>query len=355
MENAERVFLTGASGFVASHILSELIEAGYLVTASVRTPAKGREILNLHPAWEPNITFVYIPDIAAEGAYKDVFESNVDKFDYIVHTASPVTFSPSDIQRDILDPAVQGTIGLLHQTKKSEGSRLKRFVLLGSAVAVLNSFEDESVAGKAYTEADWNPVTAAQAIEANDAVLGYNASKKLAEKAAWDFMEEHKPGFELTVINPDIIIGPMLQPVKSPKAVNETNMFAIYNFLNGKYTQIDGLKFPFYHFVDVRDVARAHVLALTNPAAANKRILLISGEITPQLVVNIIRKNFPELRNRAYEGEPDQIYPKGVKPTGWDTSRSYEIFGSSWGYIGLEKSIVDTVNSILQLEKGWKM
>ncbi len=92
-------------------------------------------------------------------------------------------------------------------------------------------------------------VTAVQAIESGNPVLGYNASKKLAEEAAWRFMEENTPGFDLAVINPNIIIGPMLHPVSGPKSVNETNTFAVYNFMNGVYKQMSGLTFPFYHFV----------------------------------------------------------------------------------------------------------
>lgn len=62
-------------------------------------------------------------------------------------------------------------------------------------------------------------------------------------------MKEEKPTFDMAVINPDVIIGPMLQQVSSPKSVNETNMFAVYNFLNGTYTNMDDVKFPFYDFV----------------------------------------------------------------------------------------------------------
>lgn len=220
-------------------------------------------------------------------------------------------------------------------------------------------------------------MTAAYAIENNDAVAAYNASKKLAEQAAWQFVESAKPIFDLTVINPDIIIGPMIQPVPKPQSVNETNDFAVYSFFNGKYKQIEGLTFPFYHFVrhftlhisysvlaityfakiiyqvDVRDVALAHILALTSPAASNKRIILVSGLITPQLVINTIRENFPELTSRVMEGEPSQIFPKGVHPTGWNTTRSFEVFGPDWGYVGLEKSLIDTIHSILVLEKQW--
>jgi nucleoside-diphosphate-sugar epimerase len=94
-------------------------------------------------------------------------------------------------------------------------------------------------------------VTADSAIKSKSPVLGYNASKKLAEKAAWKFLEDNKPAFDLTVINPDIIIGPMLQPVHGPKNVNETNEFAVYNLFNGTYKQIEGLTFPFYHFVSL--------------------------------------------------------------------------------------------------------
>lgn len=143
---------------------------------------------------------------------------------------------------------------------------MKRFVLLGSAVAVLDSSQNTSCAGKPYTEEDWNPVgrtewramrtcvltsakvTAASAIESKSAVLGYNASKKLAERAAWDFLAGKRPAFDLTVINPDIINGPMLQPIKGPENVNKRNSFAVYDFLNGKYKQIEGLYFPFYYF-----------------------------------------------------------------------------------------------------------
>ena len=95
-------------------------------------------------------------------------------------------------------------------------------------------------------------VTAASAIESKSPVLGYNAAKKLGEQAAWQFLEDNKPAFDLTVINPDIIIGPMLQPVHGPKKVNATNDFAVYSFLNGTYKQIEGLTFPFYHFVRLR-------------------------------------------------------------------------------------------------------
>lgn len=105
--------------------------------------------------------------------------------------------------------------------------------------------------------------------------------------------------------------------------------------------------------VDVRDVAHAHVLALTTPGASGKRILLVSGLITPQLVVNTIRKHFPEARDRLSEGNPEQILPKGVDPTEWNVSRSHEIFGKAWSCRGLEETVTDAVGDILAQEKVW--
>jgi hypothetical protein len=94
-------------------------------------------------------------------------------------------------------------------------------------------------------------------------------------------------------------------------------------------------------------------LAFSKPAASDKRIILVSNFIAPQLVINIIYEHFPELRSRLLKGEPDQILPKGVASTGWDTSRSFEVFGPGWSHINLEKSVIDTVHSILELEKNW--
>ena len=107
--------------------------------------------------------------------------------------------------------------------------------------------------------------------------------------------------------------------------------------------------------MDVRDVALAHALSLEIPKAAKQRIILFSGLITPQFVTNFIRKKFPQLKDRIKEGNPSQILPKGVHHTGWDTCKSFEVFGESWGYRKLEESLVDTVACILEPEKKWRI
>ncbi|KAI9641702.1 hypothetical protein NHQ30_009558 [Ciborinia camelliae] len=355
------VFLTGASGFVASHILSLLIESGYKPTASVRSPSKANQILELHPEWKGKVEFVFVPEITTPGAFDHVFKDQAKEggFDYVIHTASPVTFSAKDVKKDLIDPAVHGTTEVLKATHELGGKQVKRFVLLGSAVSILDSFEDiRTPEGKPYTEDDWNPATEKDAVSSQSPLLGYNVGKKTAELAAWSFVKESKPSFEFVVINPDVIIGPMLQPVPGPKNVNETNEFACYSFINGNHKSIDYAMFVFWDFVDVRDVALMHIIALTSPLMVNKRNIVSSGPLSPQLVVNSIRKNFPELEGRLPQGGDEKlVFPKGLHPTPLNNARSLEIFrqakGPNWKYRTLDESIQGTVESLLELEQKW--
>jgi nucleoside-diphosphate-sugar epimerase len=322
------------------------------VTATVRSQAKADDIIKTHPSWKDKITFAIVADFTSQQPFNEIFEKTTVPFTYVIHTASPLKFNVSDIQKEMIEPAVKGTTEILKSAYKHGGTSLRRFVLLGSAVSVLNSFEDITREGRPYNENDWNPVTAQQAIDRKDTVLGYNVSKTQSEKTAWEFMKTNRPNFDLTVINPDIITGPMIHPISGPGSINETNHFAIASFIDGTHKSVEDVRFPFYHFVDVRDVAQSHVDALTNPAAGGRRILLISGLITPQLVVNIIRQNFPSLRDRVPEGKPSQILPDGVHPTGWDMRVSLDVLSKGredghWKYIQLEQSVTDAVQSMI--------
>lgn len=79
----------------------------------------------------------------------------------------------------------------------------------------------------------------------------------------------------------------------------------------------------------------------------------MAGLITPQLVINAIRKNFPQLHDRVIEGYPDKTLPDGVDPRGWVNKKSFDIFGQGWAYRRLEESVIDTVHGLLALEKEW--
>jgi nucleoside-diphosphate-sugar epimerase len=101
------VLLTGANGFVASHIVAGLIALEYHIVGTVRSEKKAQNVIALHPDWNQHITWAYISDIGLPSAFDEVFK-NMGPFDYVIHNASPVDFTVSDFQKDMIDPAVQG-------------------------------------------------------------------------------------------------------------------------------------------------------------------------------------------------------------------------------------------------------
>lgn len=153
-----------------------LSQRKYNVTATVRSPAKAEDIIRAHPDWEGKIEFAIIADFTTPKPFDVLFQNTKIPFDYVIHTASPVSFTVTDIQKDMIEPAELGydfssqlksrtftdhfrTLEIMRSAKRYGGPQLKRFVLLSSAVTVLNSFEDMTKEGKPYTEKDWNPVS----------------------------------------------------------------------------------------------------------------------------------------------------------------------------------------------------
>jgi nucleoside-diphosphate-sugar epimerase len=98
--------ITGANSFVAAHIIEKLIHSGHTVTGVVRRTSSGKEILALHPEWEPHFDFVVIKDYSAAGAWDEVFRQS--ELDHVVHVAAPMAVGTVDYDRDVLSVSVQG-------------------------------------------------------------------------------------------------------------------------------------------------------------------------------------------------------------------------------------------------------
>lgn len=245
--------------------------------------------------------------------------------------------------KDFLEPAITGTTSILQAIKKSAPS-VKRVVITSSFAAVNHGsnanppFLDESC---------WNPVTWDEA--ASDPKAAYRGSKTLSEKAAWDFMEKEKPGFDLVTINPSLVFGPAA-PHLSPGelgALNTSNV-RILDMIQGKMK--DKLNpTGFYTYVDVRDVALAHIKALDAPDASGKRFLLMAGYHSNKEIAQIIANLGPEYKEKlpsnldAIESDipgPEERY-------GFSNKRSIDILGIS--YTSLATSVKDTVESLLRL------
>ena len=252
------VLVTGASGFIGSHIVQQLLEGGYRVRGTVRDPVKTRaegHLTGLSGADERLELFA--ADLLTQGAFDDA----VRDCKYAIHTASPYAIDVADPQRDLVDPAVRGTISVLESCRKIDSMRR---VVLTSSVAAITDHAD----GHLNTESDWNT---GSSLTRNP----YYYSKTLAEQAAWQFVEAGKPRFDLVVINPFFVIGPSLVP-----AIN-TSHTSLIGLTNGHIPAVIALEWA---LVDVRDVARAHILAMENPVAAGRYIVAAESRTVRQVV-----------------------------------------------------------------------
>jgi dihydroflavonol-4-reductase len=240
---AERVLVSGAAGFVGAHIVEQLLAAGYRVRATVRDPGKASHLTALAGAAER------LELVRADLLEPQAFHPHVAGVDYVVHTASPYVLNARDPQRQLVDPAVRGTLTMLEAA--ATNSSIRRVVLTSSMAAVTDEPD-----GRVLTEMDWND-------RASLTRNPYYFSKAEAERAAWSFAREQHPSWRLVAVNPFLIIGPA-----HTRALNASNQVVADTF-RGRYPGVLDLN---WGFVDVRDVAAAHVRALTADAAEGRYI-----------------------------------------------------------------------------------
>lgn len=243
MKTKKPVCVTGASGFIASHIVKQLLEQGYRVRGTVRKSSQNYPFLLALPGAAEQLELVEA-DLLAAGSY----DKAVEGCDYVMHTASPYKNKVKNPQTDLVDPAVNGTETLLESCLKSDC--VKRVILTSSIAAIT----DEPDSTKIFTEKEWNTMSS---LDRNP----YHYSKTVAELAAWDFIMKKRPAFDLVAINPFMVIGPSLGP-----SLNTTNEM-IRDIMIGVYPGIMDIN---WGFIDVRDVARAHILAMETDTASGR-------------------------------------------------------------------------------------
>ncbi|KAL5396883.1 hypothetical protein PMIN06_003876 [Paraphaeosphaeria minitans] len=336
-----RVLLTGGSGFIAAHTLDVLLKRGHSVVTTVRTQEKADKIKadNKSAVDSGQLSFAIVPDIAQEGAFDKAVVSDTAPFEAVLHTASPFHFNITDVQKDLLDPAVIGTIGILKSIKKSAPT-VKRVVITSSFAAIVDPGQG-NWPGHVYSEEDWNPITHEEALESPQA--GYRASKTFAEKAAWEFLEKEKPNFTIATINPPLVFGPIVHSLDSLDSLNTSNQ-RILAAAQGKWK--DEIAASGVHlWVDVRDVAEAHVAAAEKQDAANKRFFTLAGHFSNKEIGQIIKKHFPQFKDLPAESTPGGDYPEGgIKNYfSFNNERSVQVLGLK--YRTFEESIVDTIKS----------
>ncbi|KAJ6095193.1 methylglyoxal reductase (NADPH-dependent) gre2 [Penicillium canescens] len=345
-----RVLLTGGNGFLASHILDLLLARGQSVVATVRSHEKGEQLRERHPYASTNqLGVIIVPDFISAGAFDECFKSDAP-FDVVMHTASPFRYSITDIQRELLDPAIIGTIALLEAVRKNAPS-IKKVIVTSSFASIINSYKGNSWVDHIYSEEDWNPITLSDAHL--NPLNGYRASKTFAERACWEFVEKENPPFSLVTLCPTLMFGPVIHPLRNLDELNTSNQ-RIRNFMVGEYkAEIPDTGTSFFLWVDVRDAALAHIRAMEALGAVNQRFLLTAGYFSNKEICEVIRGSFPEYRPQL----PEQNTGGGGYPNkglyGFDNSQATKKLGLT--YRTLSTSITDTVMSLQKLQNGEKI
>ncbi|KAJ5320130.1 hypothetical protein PENANT_c025G01057 [Penicillium antarcticum] len=328
-----KVLLTGGSGFIAAHIVDILLQHGFDTVVTVRSEEKGKQILKAHPdASTEKLSYVIVQDVAKDGAFDEAVKSS-PPFDYVLHTASPFHFNVQDPVKDFLDPAIKGTTGIL-KAIKAHAPSVKRVVITSSFAAIVNPDKHPKV----YSEKEWNPVTWEEGLDHSKV---YRASKTFAEKAAWDFVEQEKPNFDIATINPPLVFGPVVHYLNSLEAINTSNQ-RMRNLIRGDMKEKLAPSGTFL-WVDVRDVALAHVRAIEVPEAGGERFFVTAGFFSNKDIADVVRETHPELESKLPPKDSPSDLPKDIYE--YDNSKSQNVLGIK--YVPLKKTVVDTVDSLL--------
>lgn len=310
------ILLTGITGFIAKRIAVDLLNAGYYVRGSMRSTKRVQEV---NAAIAPHLdkaesltklSFCEL-DLTKDKGWSDA----VRGVDAVIHTASPFPAAQPKDENELIRPAVDGTLAAL---RAAQAAGVTRVVLTSSMVAVMHKDVSEKL-----TPDDWSTI-------GHPTMSTYAKSKTLAEKAAWDFVQAH-PEMQLTTINPGLVLG-------TPTDKNfGTSLSLIADMLAGKYPMIPNFGLP---IVDIADVAKAHVNALTAPDSSGKRFLLADDYIMAPDMVAVMTSEYPnrKLPKRTapkfvvrilalFDGQMKTVLPTIGKTMQIDNSATTDILG----------------------------
>lgn len=277
----QTVLVTGATGFIASHLILQLLEKGYRVRGTARSAEKAQALNSVLSEYSGKPVNIEI--IAADLSADDGWDEAVRGADFVQHVASPFPPEAPKSADELIVPARDGALRVLRAAK---AAGVKRVVMTSSMAAIAYGWGEARP--DPLTEVHWsNPDN----LEDNTA---YTRSKTIAERAAWDFVNGEGAGLELAVINPVAVLGPAMSKDVS------SSLQMISQPLEGKLPAYPKLSFG---IIDVRDVARAHVEAMTNPRAVGERFICGDDVLWMEEMGAVLRKALP-----------DRKLPKGTLP-----------------------------------------
>lgn len=285
-----KVLVTGATGFIAGHVILQLLEAGHEVRGTARSASSAAKLnatLSKY-AGKP----VAIELVAANLERDDGWAEAVAGMDFVQHVASPFPSGVPKNPDELIRPATDGALRVL---KASRAAGVKRVVMTSSMAAIAYGWGENRP--PVLTEEHWsNPDN----LKDNTA---YTRSKTIAERAAWVYINGEGKGLELAVINPAAVLGPVMSGDLS------ASLELLTMPLSGKLPAVPRIGFG---IVDVRDVATAQVAAMTVPGAAGERFLVSQPFMWFSDVADVLREAFPAYARKLPKGTMPDVMLKIV-------------------------------------------
>ncbi len=333
-----RLLVTGASGFIGTHCIIDLLNHGYHVKGTIRDGDRASQLFTILKEHTPHTD--HLEFTQAELTNPDCWEDAMQGCSGVIHTASPVPVVQPKDPDEVIGPARQGALNVLTAARNLN---ITRVVLTSSVAAVWAGSKDGS---RLYSESDWTDTDAPN-------LSPYIRSKTLAEQAAWELVKE-QGGPELTVINPSIVLGPALE-----KDYGSSLEF-IYRFLKGQFPLVPKLGFE---VVDVRDVAVLHRLAFESSESSGRRFLCSSGFRWLKEIANHLRDKFPDYRKKMstkdmpnfllkvlsfFDGSVTQFLPDIELKKEMDIGPARDLLG--WAPRSPEEAIESGARSLIDLD-----
>ena len=332
----ETVLVTGGTGFIGLHCLQQLLDKGYKVRTTIRSESRKHEVLEAmkkHSSNCENLEF-YIADLLKDDGWKEAVEGSK----YVLHVASPFFLGEPENEDVFIKPAVEGTLRVL---KACADADVQKVVLTSSFAAVGYGHPREK---EVYTEEDWSSV--------DGEISAYAKSKTLAEKAAWEFVEnlEESKKFDLTVINPVAVTGPMLT-----SDIGSSNDFLL-KLISGSMPACPKIHMG---YIDVRDVAKAHIFSMTEEKTNGERIIVSENEMFFAEVGKTLNeagfkksptKELPTFLVKImsfFVGELKTLLSALDRKGDIDKTKAEHFF--NWEYISTEQSVTETAQQLQEM------
>ena len=276
IDQSKPILVTGGTGYMASWIVKQLLDEGREVRTTVRNLAQKDKYAHLTAlaVKSSGILQFFEADLLKKGSFSEAMAG----CELVIHTASPFKISGlKNAQKELVEPALEGTRNVLDSVNATES--VKRVVLTSSIAAIYGDAIDIRTTEKGiFTEEQWNITSSAKH-------QPYPFSKTMAEKLAWE-MAGKQSRWDLLTINPGFIMGPSLS-----KRTDSTSIDLMLQLATGKFKT--GVPSGEMAFVDVRDVAKAHILAGFSSTASGRHIC-VSDHKTFLDMANVIRANYPK-------------------------------------------------------------